>query len=67
MTDILDLGPHTPFILWAYGIAVLVIGALIAWIAIDQRRQRRLLAALEAQGLTRRSSRKEAKRNPTRK
>jgi heme exporter protein D len=50
-----NLGPHAGFILAAYGIALLVVLALIAWIAIDYRAQRRKVSRLESEGVTRRS------------
>jgi heme exporter protein D len=49
------LGPHAAFILVAYAVAALVIVALIVWVSIDHRAQRRLLADLERRGVTRRS------------
>lgn len=51
------LGPHAGFIVAAYGIVLLVLLALAAWIVSDERRQRRRLAELEAKGATRRSAR----------
>jgi heme exporter protein D len=51
----IELGPHANFILAAYGIALLVLLVLIAWIALDYRSQRRRVAELESQGITRRS------------
>jgi heme exporter protein D len=51
----IDLGPHADFILAAYGVALLVLIVLIAWIALDYRSQRRRVAELESQGITRRS------------
>ena len=53
----MNLGPHAAFIVAAYTVAVLVIAALIAWVALDHRAQRRRLASLEAHGVTRRSDR----------
>jgi heme exporter protein D len=53
----MDLGPHADFILTAYAAAILVVGALIAWVMLDYRQQQRILADLEAQGVTRRSER----------
>jgi heme exporter protein CcmD len=41
----MDLGPYAGFIIAAYGAAVLVVVALIAWVLRD----------LEARGITRRS------------
>jgi len=52
-----NLGPHAAFIVAAYGVAVLVVAALIGWVALDHRAQRRRLARLEAYGVTRRSDR----------
>ena len=53
----MNLGPHAAFIVAAYGLAALVIVALIAWVLIDYRAQRLKLATLEAHGVTRRSER----------
>jgi heme exporter protein D len=53
----MDLGPHAAFIVSAYVAAAVVIGALIAWVLLDHRAQRRKLADLEARGVTRRSGR----------
>jgi heme exporter protein D len=52
----MELGPYAGFILAAYGAALVVIAALVGWIVIDHRAQRRTLADLEARGITRRSS-----------
>ena len=54
----MDLGPHALFIITAYAVAALVILGLIAWVLADHRAQRRLLADLEARGITRRSQRR---------
>ncbi len=51
------LGPHAGFIVAAYAVAALVLLALIAWVALDYRAQRRQIDALEARGVTRRSER----------
>jgi heme exporter protein D len=51
------LGPYAAFIMGAYAAAVLVVGALIGWVLIDHRLQRRTLQELEARGITRRSQR----------
>jgi heme exporter protein D len=56
----MNVVPHAGFIVAAYGATVLVIGALIAWIVADHRALRRMLADLEARGIVRRSSAKEA-------
>jgi len=47
---------HMPFIIGSYAAAALVIGALIGWVTLDFRAQRRALAELETRGVTRRSS-----------
>ena len=47
---------HMEFIMPAYGAGIVVIGALIAWVTLDYRTQRRMLAELEAQGVSRRSA-----------
>jgi len=57
---VFDLGPHGAFIVAAYAIAALVVIALIGWVIADHAAQRRLLADLDARGLTRRSSSSEA-------
>jgi heme exporter protein D len=51
----MDLGPHAAFIVTAYAAAAVIIGALVAWVLLDHRAQRRKLADLEARGVTRRS------------
>ena len=52
----MDLGAHSGFIIAAYAATVLVIGGLIWWVMRDHRAQTRLLAELDARGITRRSS-----------
>jgi heme exporter protein D len=52
----MDLGPHAAFIIAAYLMAALVVIGLIAWVLADYDAQRRLLADLEARGVTRRSN-----------
>jgi len=44
---------HLNFIAASYAAAVIIIGALVAWISLDYRAQRRALADLELQGFTR--------------
>ena len=51
---------HIGFILAAYGAGVVVIVALIAWVMLDYRLQRRILAELETKGVSRRSAREPA-------
>jgi heme exporter protein D len=53
----MNLGPHAGFIVAAYAIAALVLLALIAWVTLDYRAQRRQIAVLESRGVTRRSER----------
>ena len=50
----MELGPHAGFIVAAYAVAALVLGALVAWVVIDHRMQARALAELEAKGMGRR-------------
>ncbi len=51
----IDLGPHTNFIVLAYvGVAIVSFG-LIVWTVWRSREVRAKLAALEAQGIRRRS------------
>ena len=54
----LDLGPHANFIIAAYGVAFVAIGALALTTFADDRKQRRLLAEMERQGIRRRSATK---------
>ncbi|MGA8691743.1 MAG: heme exporter protein CcmD [Methyloceanibacter sp.] len=51
-----DLGPHAVFIWAAYGVTVIAVAALSLLIVQDNRRQRRILAELKRQGITRRSA-----------
>jgi heme exporter protein D len=53
----MTLGPHSTFILTAYGAAAVALLSLVLWVWLDYRAQRRALDALEAQGITRRSAR----------
>ena len=52
----MNLGPHAAFIIAAYAIAALVVIGLILWVEIDNRMQRRQLAKLKEQGVSRRSA-----------
>lgn len=52
----IDLGPYTAFIVWAYVGVALVTAALIGWVAWRSAAAKRRLDALEAQGIRRRSS-----------
>jgi heme exporter protein D len=46
---------HIGFIVAAYAAGIIVVVALIAWVVLDYRTQRRILSELEAKGLSRRS------------
>ncbi len=48
---------HIGFITTTYAAGVVVIGALVAWVMLDYRSQRRILAELESKGISRRSAR----------
>jgi heme exporter protein D len=48
---------HIEFIVAAYGAGIVVVVALIAWVMLDYRLQRRILAELETKGISRRSAR----------
>ena len=56
-----DLGAHADFIIAAYGVTFVAVAALASFIVADDRRQRRLLAELEARGIRRRSAQTPAK------
>jgi heme exporter protein D len=51
----MNLGPHAAFIWTAYAVAAAMVAALVGWVVLDHRTQRRMLAELEARGITRRS------------
>ena len=51
----MNLGQHAGFIVAAYAAAAVIVAVLIAWVLADHRTQRRILAELDAQGVTRRS------------
>lgn len=51
------LGPYASFIVTSYLLVTAVVLVLIAWIAIDYRRQKRRLRELDASGVVRRSGR----------
>jgi heme exporter protein D len=48
---------HPWFVAAAYGISAIVIAGLILWILLDGRARQRDIAALEASGVRRRSTR----------
>jgi heme exporter protein D len=51
------LGPYASFIVTSYALVSAVVLILIAWIAVDYRRQQARLRELEASGIVRRSGR----------
>jgi heme exporter protein D len=53
----MSLGPYASFIVTSYALVTVVVLILIGWIAIDYRRQKERLRALEAGGISRRSGR----------
>ena len=53
----MSLGPYASFIVISYLLVTVVVLILIAWIAIDYRRQQERLRELEASGVIRRSGR----------
>jgi heme exporter protein D len=53
---------HIDFIVASYAAAVIVIGALVLWVTLDYRAQRRKLTEMEMQGVTRRSALSHAER-----
>ena len=55
----MNLGAHASFIIAAYAVAIILTAALIAWVALDYRAQRRILGDLEERGITRRSQTKD--------
>ncbi len=60
-----DLGQHAAFIIAAYGVTFLAVAALAFVIVEDDRKQRRLLAELEARGIRRRSARAPSEKQKT--
>lgn len=57
MAAFLGLEAHAGFILACYGITLLVVALLVAWVVIDQRSLTRTFKDLEAAGARRRSDR----------
>ena len=51
----MSLGAYASFIVAAYALTLAVVAALVLWVFVDHRAQRRILADLEARGQTRRS------------
>ena len=56
----MSLGPYAPFIVTSYLLVTAVLLSLIAWIAIDYRRQKQRVRELDASGVVRRSGRSAA-------
>jgi heme exporter protein D len=56
----MSLGPYASFIATSYLLVTAVVVMLIAWIAVDYRRQKERLRELEASGVIRRSGRSAA-------
>lgn len=65
----MDLGPHATFIIAAYAATGFILALLIGWITTENRALRRILAAFEQRGITRRSDarQREARKAETRK
>jgi heme exporter protein D len=53
----MSLGPYATFIATSYLVVLAVVALMIAWIAIDYRRQKRRLSEFESEGIVRRSDR----------
>jgi heme exporter protein D len=53
----MSLGPYASFIVTSYALVAAVVLILIVWIAVDHRRVRARLHALESAGVSRRSGR----------
>jgi len=53
----MSLGPYASFIVTSYLLVTVVVLLLIAWLAIDYRRQKQRLRELDASGVARRSGR----------
>ena len=58
--NVMSLGPYASFIVTSYLLVTVVVLILIAWIAIDYRRQKQRLRELDASGVARRSGRSAA-------
>ncbi|MGB0087513.1 MAG: heme exporter protein CcmD [Rhodomicrobiaceae bacterium] len=59
------MGPHAGFIWASYAITAAVVSALIYRAITDERRQRKALERLEAQGIRRRSDARAATGGPS--
>jgi heme exporter protein D len=58
--EVSAVSAHALYVTAAYAASAVVLAALIGWILMDGRARRRDLAALEAEGIRRRSDRAEA-------
>ncbi|GHB27859.1 hypothetical protein GCM10007094_15330 [Pseudovibrio japonicus] len=56
--DFSEFGRHAEYVVAAYAMAAVVIGALIIWVRTDKTRLEKELQALEASGIRRRSTRR---------
>ncbi|WP_208991209.1 heme exporter protein CcmD [Pseudovibrio sp. Tun.PSC04-5.I4] len=56
----MDFGRHAGYVFAAYGMAAVVIAALIVWVRTDKTRLEGEMHALEASGIRRRSARRAA-------
>lgn len=56
------MSEHVLYVAAAYGVTILAIGALIGWIVADQSARRREMAQFEAEGVHRRSEKRQGKR-----
>jgi heme exporter protein D len=52
----MNLGPHAVYIWGAYGAMTIGLGGLVAWLILDNFKQRASLADLDARGVKRRTS-----------
>jgi heme exporter protein D len=59
-----DFGPHASFIIAAYAVTALAVGALTCFILAADRKQQRTLAELDARGIRRRSAAPETAPSP---
>ena len=49
----MDFDPHAGFILASYGLCLLTVAGLIAWVLIDKAQQEKALKQLADQGISR--------------
>lgn len=58
--EFMDFGRHAGYVFAAYGMAAVVIIALVVWVRSDKSRLESEMHALEASGIRRRSARRAA-------